>query len=104
MSPDDLTTDQLTELFEYKSRRSLYEAIRIGAFPVPTYKIGQIIYAERNVVREYFRKVRDGEIKKFRRRPSDCKELSPTSPAPETARVVRVRLSDGSTATLRRSS
>jgi hypothetical protein len=50
--------DQLMQLFQYTNRRGFYNAVRNGKFPVATYKIGGKIYADVEVVREYFRRKR----------------------------------------------
>lgn len=51
--------DEIYELFGYTNRRSAYNAIRLGRFPVRTYKIGRSIVADREVVREFFRRERE---------------------------------------------
>jgi len=53
------TLDEIYELFGYTNRRSCYNAIRAGVFPVRTFKIGRTIVADREVVREFFRSERE---------------------------------------------
>ncbi len=50
--------DEIFELFGYKTKRSAYVAIDRGCFPVPTYKMARRIVADREVVREFFRRER----------------------------------------------
>ena len=53
------TLDEIFELFGYSSKRSAYVAIDRGCFPVPTYKVGRRIVADREVVRTFFARERE---------------------------------------------
>lgn len=56
-------TDELMILFPcYKSKASLYNAIHLGNFPVPTFREGGKRYAEKEVLRRYFLKKRKEAI------------------------------------------
>lgn len=54
-----LFVEELTVLFNYKNVESTQRAISRGTFPVATYRIGKRRVADREVVRAYFRKMRD---------------------------------------------
>ena len=55
--------EDLTILFNYKNVESTQRAISRGTFPVPTYRVGKRRVADREVVRAYFRKMRDEGLK-----------------------------------------
>lgn len=57
-----LNVDELTTLFGYKNSASTLRAMSRGSFPVPTYKLGKFRVADREVVMQYFRDMRDGSI------------------------------------------
>lgn len=58
-----LDTKELTVVFNYKNVESCRRAISRGTFPVPTYKLGKQRVADREVVKEHFRKIRAGQIR-----------------------------------------
>jgi hypothetical protein len=49
-----LERDDLMVLFGYKNTKAFYNAINLGRFPVPTYKLGGKIVADREAVRLFF--------------------------------------------------
>jgi len=55
--------EDLTILFNYKNVESTQRAMSRGTFPVPTYRVGKRRVADREVVRAYFRKMRDEGLK-----------------------------------------
>lgn len=58
-----LDIDDLLTLFPcYSSRDSIYVAIHRKNFPIPTFRVGGRLYADRDVVRKYFlQKKRESE-------------------------------------------
>lgn len=54
--------EDLRKLFGYKTRRCLYQAIRLERLPVETFKFGGQIYADKEAVRTYFRQQRDAAL------------------------------------------
>lgn len=54
-----LTSEDLQLLFGYRTLKCLQQAVRKGNFPVPTYKIGRFIVADKEVVREFFANQRE---------------------------------------------
>ena len=60
--------DELQALFGYKHKVSVYNAIKRGTFPVPTYKIRGSIVADREVVRRYFELKREAGLEALNRR------------------------------------
>lgn len=63
-----LTSDDLQLLFGYRTLKCLQQAVRNGNFPVPTYKIGRYIVADKEVVRAFFADQREKGLEKIRRR------------------------------------
>jgi len=63
-----LTTEDLQLLFGYKEMHCLYNAVRNGTFPVPTYRIGRWIVADREVVRAFFADQRQRGLAEIERR------------------------------------
>jgi hypothetical protein len=55
--------EDLTILFCYKNVESTQRAMSRGTFPVPTYRVGRRRVADREVVRAYFRNMRDEGLK-----------------------------------------
>ena len=53
-----LFIEELTVLFNYKNVESSLRAISRKTFPIPTYKLSGRRVADREVVRDYFRKMR----------------------------------------------
>lgn len=49
-----LEAEDLMVLFRYKTLDSFYHAVRRGNFPIPTYKVGRRIVADREAVRLFF--------------------------------------------------
>lgn len=60
--------EKLREVFGYPSMDALRKAIRRGTFPLPTYKIGHHIVADREAVKEFFRIRREEALKAVRER------------------------------------
>lgn len=58
-----VSTEDLTILFGYKNTESTLRAISRKTFPVPTYRVGGRRVADREVVRAYFRRMRDEGLK-----------------------------------------
>lgn len=58
-----LEIETLVILFKYKNRNSLYNAIYKGSFPVPTFRVGKRLYADKEVVKQYFRKKREESMR-----------------------------------------
>ena len=58
-----LDTDELTIVFNYKNVESTRRAMSRGTFPVPTYRMGKIRVADRELVKDYFRRMRDASVK-----------------------------------------
>lgn len=54
-----MSAEELTELWGYKNQNVLYNAIKRGSFPIPTYKHGRHVVADVEVVKAYFKKKRD---------------------------------------------
>jgi hypothetical protein len=52
------TLKQLREIFGYKNMNTVWNAVSLGRFPVPTYRLGKIRVADKAIVREYFRQMR----------------------------------------------
>jgi len=63
-----LTSDDLQLLFGYKTLKCLHQAVRRGKFPVPTYRIGRYIVADKEVVRAFFADQREKGLEVIRRR------------------------------------
>jgi hypothetical protein len=63
-----LTSEDLMLLFGYKTMRCFYNAVRNGKFPVPTYKIGRWIVADKEVVRQFFADQRQRGLAEIQRR------------------------------------
>jgi len=58
--------DEIYPLLGYKNRRAAVRAIRVGRFPVPTYRIcGRRPVVDRVVLREYFRRNREEGLEPF---------------------------------------
>ena len=55
--------EDLTVLFSYKNEASTLRAISRGTFPVPTFRVGKRRAADREVLRAYFRRLRDEGLK-----------------------------------------
>jgi len=53
------TIDELADLFGYANKQSLHNAISLGRFPCPTYKIGKHRVADKAVVESFFISKRD---------------------------------------------
>lgn len=62
-----LDIKELTIVFNYKNRHSTRAAISRGTFPVATYRMGGKRVADREVVKEYFRRMRDEGLNPERR-------------------------------------
>lgn len=54
-----LDTEELTTVFNYKNVESTRRAMSRGTFPIATYRMGKQRVADREVVKEYFRRMRD---------------------------------------------
>lgn len=54
-----LDIDELLLIFSNYNKESLYKAIQRGSFPVRTFKLGGRIYADKEAVRLYFKRLRD---------------------------------------------
>lgn len=63
-----LTSDDLMLLFGYKNLQTLYNAVSKGTFPIPTYKIGKYLVADREVAREFFASQRQEALDKLARK------------------------------------
>jgi hypothetical protein len=51
--------DELLVLFPgYKNRQGIYMALYRDTFPVPTFKVGGKVFADKDVVKAYFRRLR----------------------------------------------
>lgn len=57
-----LDSDELQVLFAYKTKASMYNAVQKGNFPVPIYRMGRRIVADREVVRQFFERQRQAGI------------------------------------------
>jgi hypothetical protein len=58
-----LDIDDLFEVFtNYRTKHAMYRAIRLGQFPIKTFKLGQHIYCDKEAVRLYFKRMRDEAI------------------------------------------
>lgn len=65
-----LWAEELRVLFHYQSMDGLYRAIREKRFPVKTFKMANRIVADREAVKEYFRRQRAEALESVRG-PSD---------------------------------
>jgi len=57
--------DLLTIFSNYNSRDALYKAVQRGTFPCPTFRLGTKIYADREVVKAYFKRLRDEGLREL---------------------------------------
>ena len=62
-----LLIEDLTVLFGYKNKESALRAISRGTFPVSTQKIAGRRVADREMVREYFRRLRAESLAELNR-------------------------------------
>jgi len=58
--------EDLAYIFAYKNPESVRKAIKRGNFPVPTFKMAGQLFADREVVREFFRQQREAGFDQLR--------------------------------------
>lgn len=58
-----LDIDDLLKIFSNYNKESLYKAIQRDVFPIKTFRLGKRIYADKEAVRRYFKRLRDEALR-----------------------------------------